>query len=83
MLIDGTFCPVMEDDDSLFAYIRENETERLLVLCNFRETSCQVPFAKEWETGDVLISNYPASRPADSLRPYEAMMVLLRKEPAL
>ena len=83
VLIDGTFCPVMEDDDSLFAYIRENETERLLVLCNFRETSCRVPFAGEWETGEVLISNYTDSRPTEFLRPYEAMMVLLRKEPAL
>jgi len=83
VLIDGAFYPLMEDDDSLFAYIRENETSRLLVLCNFREEPCRAPFAGEWEAGEVLISNYPDSRPSELLRPYEAMMVLLRKEPAL
>lgn len=83
VLIDGRYEPVLEEHESLFAYTRENESARLLVLCNFKKEPISFPLGREWSQGQVLLSNYPDSRPDQTLRPYEAMMILIRKEPVL
>lgn len=79
ILIDGRFEPYLEENTSIFAYTRENETHKLLVLCNFTESRQVINLPKEWEKGQVLISNYIESLKDGSLQPYEAMMIQIGK----
>lgn len=79
VLIEGWYEPVMEEDTDIFAYTRENGTDKLLVLCNFKEQPQTRTLAEEWKNGEVLISNYPDSCADGKLRPYEAMMIKVRK----
>lgn len=79
VLTDGAFEMLLAKDESIFAYTREDETDRLLVVCNFtgEPVSCQLP--DEWKTAEVLISNYRVGQETGSLRPYEAIMKVIRK----
>ena len=79
VLVDGWYEPVMEEDEDVFAYTRENDTEKLLVLCNFKEQPQTRILPEEWKNGEVLISNYPDSSAGGNLRPFEAMMIKVRK----
>lgn len=79
VLIDGKYELLLEEDESVFAYTRENGSAKLLVLCNFREESAEYTLEESWENGEVLLCNYPKGLPNGTLRPYEAMMVIVRK----
>lgn len=78
VLTDGKFIMVCPEDENVFAYIRENETEQLFVVCNFYGNMVTFPAAAEWDGEEVLIANYPDIPDAGILRPYEARMY--RKE---
>lgn len=69
----GSFTLLCPEDEKIFAYTRDTETEHLLVVCNF--TGKEQPFSipEGYEAAEVLISNYP-DRVSD-LRPYEAYML--------
>lgn len=79
VLTDGNFTMLLPEDEAVFAYSRESEEAKLLVLCNFteQEVSCAIP--KEWDGQEVLISNYPEEGAFGKLRPYEGKMVIIRK----
>lgn len=76
VFVQGDFALLMEDDSNIFAYTREYEGTKLLVLCNFysEEVSCELP--EEFSEAEILISNYKDSR-SGVLRPYEAKMFRL------
>lgn len=77
---EGSYGPLWEDDDNIFAYVRESGREKLLVLCNFRDREIPCSAEEEWEEGEVLITNYDGHREKGILRPYEAMIIKKRKE---
>lgn len=58
VLVKGAFRLIMEEDERIFAYIREYEGEELLVLCNFfgEATSCQIP--EGWQDAELILGNY-------------------------
>ena len=70
---DGSFTLLCPEDEKIFAYTRDTETEHLLVVCNF--TGETLPFdAPERFCGtEMLISNYGTD--SEDLRPYEAVML--------
>lgn len=72
VFVDGEYCPLMEEDENIFAYLRRGEEEELLVLCNFfkDQVSCKVP--RGWESAELLIGNYAEAGAKEILRPYEA-----------
>ena len=71
----GNFTLYKPEDPDHFCYIRETETERLLVTCNFTDRELELNLPTE---GEVLISNY--GQPLEhTLRPYEAWMMLQKK----
>lgn len=71
----GSFTLYKPEDPNHFCYIRETETERLLVTCNFTDKELALNLPTE---GQVLISNY--GQPLEhTLRPYEAWMMLQKK----
>lgn len=61
-----------------FAYVRRSEGEQMLVICNFSREPQSFAAPEEFAGAEVLISNYPDS--ALQLRPYEAKMLMIRKE---
>lgn len=81
---EGSFTLLFPEDEKIFAYIREDEQEKLLVLANFsqEEVCCSLP--AEWEKAEVLLRNYSAPENGGildhgSLRPYETCMVRKKK----
>ena len=76
---DGTFRMLMEDDKEVFAYVRENETSQLLVVCNFYGNTVNIPEELTGEEARSLIGNYPETTEPEVLRPYEARMYLTEK----
>ncbi|MEH7226222.1 alpha,alpha-phosphotrehalase [Bacillus sp. JJ1566] len=77
-----------EEDPQIFAYVRNGENEKLLVVNNFygKEATFAVPGNIEMEnyTTDLLISNYGDSQTdiskGISLRPYESVVYHLKRK---
>lgn len=75
---DGRFEMLLPDDEDIFAYTRENESEKLLVICNFHGKEIPCPLREEQEGMELLVSNYK-EQSMDVLKPYEARMYILKK----
>jgi len=78
---DGDFTLLYPDNQELFAYIRENEQEKLLVVCNFSPLHHSFRLPDGFLNADVLLSNYPERDRA--LRPYEAFILYQKKGKSL
>ena len=74
VFVEGRFRLLLEQDQQIFAYVRECEKEKLLVCANF--TSRPAPFSlpEEWQEAEILIQNYPEKNTESCLRPYEALI---------
>ena len=77
----GSYVPILEEHESVFAYVREYEGEKLIVINNFygRETIVDIPSEYRLcdENSSILLSNYEDSQQlTDSikLRPYESIV---------
>lgn len=76
VFVDGRFELLMPDDDKIFAYTRENESSRLLVVCNFYGETAGCELEDEWKDMELLLSNYVEAGEEGRLRPYEARMYI-------
>lgn len=81
----GDYELLLEDHEEIFAYVRSNGNERLLVINNFygKETSFIIPESlnEDSYTVEILISNYHDSSDdirQIQLRPYESIVYLLK-----
>jgi trehalose-6-phosphate hydrolase len=86
VITEGNYELLLEENDEVFAFVRNHGAEKLLVVNNFygRETTVSLPehlnladFASE-----VLLSNYQDSAPLGrsiQLRPYESVVYYLKK----
>lgn len=72
VFVTGKYEPIDLENPALFLYTRTDETHRLWVLCNFTKDVQTLPVSPQ---GMLLISNYADETP-DTLRPYEAKMIL-------
>ncbi|MGG3912703.1 alpha,alpha-phosphotrehalase [Rossellomorea vietnamensis] len=86
IIVDGDYQLILEDHPDIFAYVRNGDGEKLLVVNNFyaRETEFTLPDEVDVEgwSSEVLISNYEDSRNVYSqisLRPYESVVFRLTK----
>ncbi len=78
VFVDGAFELLMEEDEQVFAYVRENDGSRMLVCANFTGTPAACPLLDEWKDGEMLVHNYKDEVETE-LKPYEAVVVLKRK----
>lgn len=83
----GSFLPILEEDGEIFAYIREYNKERLLIINNFypRETTFKLPgdISLDGYKVKILISNYADTSKKIKkikLRPYESIVYHLEKD---
>lgn len=80
VFIDGDFRMLLNDNENIFAYAREDAGSRLLVICNFYEKTVSCLLDEEELSGKLLISNYKDADQTMILRPYEARMYLQEKK---
>ncbi len=78
IIVYGTFEPLLEDDEAVYAYARHDQGQKLLVACNWtaEEVSCHL---FDGQLGQELISNYTMHKPG-VLQPYEARVLLMPEE---
>ncbi|WP_079514357.1 alpha,alpha-phosphotrehalase [Rossellomorea marisflavi] len=86
VITDGDYQLILEGDPQLFAYVRNGEDEKLLVVNNFYGTDATFTLPEEvnvngWKS-DILLSNYEDSANVYThmnLRPYESVVFRLTK----
>lgn len=81
-IVYGSFIPVFEEHDKVFAYVRELDGEQLFIVCNFSGESLtlEVPEQYRTQTPTCLINNYGEVSSVDTLlhlAPYESFALKL------
>lgn len=79
VFVEGHFRMLLEEDENIFAYLREAKEQDLLVICNFYEKTIQCPLDELRRKGTLLITNYKETEDDSILRPYEARIYLWKK----
>ena len=74
---DGDFKLHHPNNQDIFAYERENEQEKMLVVCNFTAMHHAFRLPDDFMDAQVLIANYPEGD--RTLRPYEAFILYQKK----
>lgn len=79
IFVNGDFRLLLEEDESVFAYVRTEGTQEILVCANFTENIIDCPLLRQWEKHHpetkYLIHNYEDEGDIGKLRPYEAMIL--------
>ena len=77
VIAEGSYIPYNAPDE-VFAYVREHDGQRLLVLNNFRAHDVGVDVLGGFAQGRVLIGNYDDAvvRSRITLRPYESLSII-------
>lgn len=73
---DGRFQLFLPEDEKIFAYSRENDTQTLLVICNFYDIELACPLEQERRGKRLLVANYKDAEQVERLRPFEARMYI-------
>ena len=76
-IIYGDYKLLCEDDENIFAYVRELNGDKILVVCNFYDKDVEFKFEGDFNYSKVLLSNYnDSSKMIEKLklRPYEVVM---------
>jgi len=81
VIVYGSFDMLAEDDENVFAYTRELEDEKLLIVANFTSNKTTFQFTEKYEDATILLSNYEESGvqlDSINLRPYEAIVYKIK-----
>ena len=79
VLTDGKFTMLDMDHNQIFAYLRDNGEDKLLVVCNFYGNTVDYAVSEKAENLELLIGNYTEENmQSDVLRPYEARIYRIR-----
>jgi oligo-1,6-glucosidase len=74
VLIYGKYTLLDGDNPDIYAYTRELDGKKVVVLLNFKEKTATADTGLDLSKAKVLIGNYPTPPPNGRLRPYEAMV---------
>ena len=80
-IIYGDYKLLCENDENIFAYVRELNKDKILVVCNFYDKEVTFNFEDEYNSAEILLSNYKDSKETIEnlkLRPYEAIMYRIK-----
>jgi trehalose-6-phosphate hydrolase len=85
VITDGSYRLILPDDLAIFAYLRENDQESMLVVNNFyaKEVTLDLPreVIEQFERGEAILSNYqqpPTQLENVTLRPYESFVFYIK-----
>ncbi|MEQ8153821.1 MAG: alpha-glucosidase [Clostridiaceae bacterium] len=84
IIVYGSYELILKDHESIFAYTRNLEDKKLLVICNFTgmPAGFDLPDNIVYKSSELLISNYDAENTEIEkfeLKPYEARVYLLNQ----
>ena len=77
IIVYGGFEPLYRDDEQIFAYIRRQEQEKLLTVCNFSDKNAEMEIPEEFKGAECLITNLDKTvfEGKIVLKPYEAFVL--------
>ena len=78
VVIDGRFELLMPEHEQVFAYIRDDGKQRMLVICNFSDRDAVLTADAQME-GQILLGNYDEEGEKQKLRPWETRIVILKE----
>ena len=77
IIVYGGFEPLYRDDEQIFAYIRRQDQEKLLTVCNFSDKNAEMEISEEFKGAECLITNLDRTvfEGKIVLKPYEAFVL--------
>ena len=77
IIVYGGFEPLYRDNEQIFAYIRSQEQEKLLTVCNFSDKNAEMDIPEEFKGAECLITNLDRTvfEGKTVLKPYEAFVL--------
>lgn len=84
VILEGKTIPILKDDQNVFAFIREYNNEKLLVINNFYGNECTINLSNidfDIKSSKFLLSNYDEAVLDNTLklRPYESIVLYNNK----
>ncbi|MBS1511298.1 MAG: alpha-glucosidase [Bacteroidetes bacterium] len=77
-LVYGKYTLLDKDNPDAYAYTREWNGKKILVLLNFRSKPVTVSAGLDVSKGKLLVDNYGGLNSGSQLRPYEAVIIALQ-----
>ncbi len=74
VLVYGRYTLIDPDNPDVYAYTRELDGKKILVLLNFRDKDASVKTSFDLSKAKVLLGNYPTASRGEKLQPYEALI---------
>ena len=77
IISEGSYKPAFEDSKQVYAFERQYEDEKLLVLNNFYATEIEIELPAAYQNGQILISNYKDVELSEKilLKPYQTLAI--------
>lgn len=77
LISEGSYKPAFEDSQQVYAFERQYEDEKLLVLNNFYATEVEIDLPVDYQNGQILISNYEDEEVSEKilLKPYQTLAI--------
>lgn len=77
IISEGSYKPAFEDSQQVYAFERQYEDEKLLVLNNFYATEVEIDLPVVYQNGQILISNYEDKEVSEKifLKPYQTLAI--------
>lgn len=76
---NGNYESLLEDNETIFSYLRKNGKEQLFIAANFSSNEIHFQIPEEFTVhGKIILHNYEGGL-QEKLRAYEAVMILLEK----
>ena len=73
-LVYGKYTLLDNANPNIYAYTRESDGKKLLILLNFTAKIASVKTGLNFKNAKLLINNYGQCKPTENLRPYEAVI---------
>ncbi|WP_247952284.1 alpha,alpha-phosphotrehalase [Streptococcus oralis] len=80
LISEGSYKPAFEDSQQVYAFERQYEDEKLLVLNNFYATEVEIELPAAYQNGQILISNYEDVEVSEKmvLKPYQTLAIYVK-----
>ena len=80
IISEGSYKPVFQDSKQVYAFERQFENEKLLVLNNFYATEVEIDLPVVYQNGQILLSNYEVTEVSEKivLEPYQTLAIYVK-----
>lgn len=77
IISEGSYKPAFEDSKQVYAFERQYEDQKLLVLNNFYATEVEIDLPVAYQNGQILLSNYEDAEVSEKmlLNPYQTLAI--------